>query len=303
MLNEKLLDWKYYFNKLPVYLQNAPCFPEHFKIWYELLTNINSFSDDLLGLLNIYDEEYLDKYNDKCSEFLDYIGALYGVKRHFSVNIDGIEIYIDLESTSPTRTLRDNNKDFLILIKCQICKNYNDGTWSQIKQYYNDAGLTIFSYSVASNPANVNIYLQNSETSSQVNSMFLGGLLTVQNLGITQNLELSSTLNSFLIFDGNKEWSQDETYGAYEVVLYNNTFYVHIGSGNSNPEDVGQTDWIAMDFQNEYDATTTYSQYQIVLYNGKQYISLENNNLGNDPDSSVEWHIVSIQGWDMKVWG
>ena len=183
MINNKLLDWKYYFNKLPLYLQNCECFPEHFKIWWEFLTNVDNSSDTLLNLLDIYNPNYLQE-NENCDEFLDFLGNLYGVHRNLNANGH----YLTL-----------NNEEFLLLIKAQIIKSFNNGTLKQAKEFYESAGFNIFILS--DTPATIRVYLLDANLSENLKDLFLSGLLTINNLGITQTLILASTILNYLVLD------------------------------------------------------------------------------------------------------
>ena len=141
ILPKKLRTFNYYYNKLPLFLRNSYGFVEHFKIWYDLTYNndnkgIVNIGDLLLYLLNIFDKDYLetinnmeDSDNGNASDILDKIGLLFGVSRKFSVN------YLEGAQTVHEE-LSLNNEEFLILIKCQIIKNYCNGSEIQIQDYY-----------------------------------------------------------------------------------------------------------------------------------------------------------------------
>lgn len=192
IIPEKLKDFEYYKNKLPLYLQNSYGFIEHFRIWYQIL--INGICDNaiiLLNLINIFDGNYFDfletiegvqRTSYEC-DILDKIGRLYGVNRQFRITYeDNNEI--------KTETILLNNQDFLTLIKTQIIKNYCEGTTEQINSYYKMIGLKMYVLS-ASEPATAYMYLPTSSSSSEyaysdnIKKMFLAGLLKIDSMGIT----------------------------------------------------------------------------------------------------------------------
>lgn len=223
VLIDKLKSFDYYKDKLPIYLQNSYGFIEHFRIWHDLLigqsenTGVVGASDTMLDLLDIFSDDYLDKLNaledsenGTKSDLLDKLGGLFGLRRGLKVT------YIDdTETVSENITL--DNKDFLLLIKAQIIKNYCNGTYAQIKEYYEKSGLYIVSKN-ASSPATLNIYLNNIEGSSyeyseNVKKMFLAGLLNIKSMGIQYNYSIQM-LQELLIWDSSvKGWDQ----GAWAI--------------------------------------------------------------------------------------
>ena len=200
MIAKEILNFNYYYNKLPIYLQQSPTFPEHFHIWWEFLTNVDDSADKICELINIFDSNYLTNYGDICDEFLDYIGNLYGVKRNLSVDIEGTTYQLQL-----------TQDEFLLLIKCQIIKNYCDGSRSQIDNFYKDAGLTVLM--LCQSPAIINLYLQSTNTTDNINKLFLAGLLTIENLGIAQIRMLSQDVFSYLVWDS-------PTQGTWDVNIW-----------------------------------------------------------------------------------
>lgn len=225
ILPDKLKDFNYYKNKLPLYLQNSYGFIEHFRIWYDMYigntdyNGIVSSIDVILNLLNIFDEDYLEyiaampetdvseeePYGTKC-DILDKIGNLFGVQRVFSCT------YID-EYEQITEELTLNNAEFLILIRGQIIKNYCEGTYSQIEQYYNSTGLKICITTSETDNAEAHIYLVSNEDESyseNIRKMFLAGLLRIESMGI-RYLDIYSSLDGILRWDSgisNEVWDE-----------------------------------------------------------------------------------------------
>ena len=220
ILNATLKDFKYYKNKLPLYLQQSHGFLQHYRIWFDLMTGSSDYTgvipsaDTLLELLNIFDDDYIDKLLEledsgvgtaiqdtngedildtdgeeifdtdsslygRNSDILDKIGLLFGVKRQFSVAYSK-------DSEIVTRELNLDNKDFLLLIKSQIVKNYFDGSYRQIKEYYDSVGLKLFV--ITNSAATSYLYLLKTsgyeDYSEDVEAMFLSGLLRIESMGI-----------------------------------------------------------------------------------------------------------------------
>ena len=199
IVQDKLKTFDYYKNKLPMYLQQSYGFLEHFQIWYDILNGDNNKgligqSDILLNLLNIFDEDYftwceqniIDFQKDgTVSDILDKLGLLFGVNRHLAVE------YVEDDVTKKERLVLDN-QDFLVLIKCQIIKNYCEGTAKQINAYYKDVGIRM--YVLTSNtPATANLYLDKDTNRPNLTKLFLAGLLHIESMGIKYNLTLFSS--------------------------------------------------------------------------------------------------------------
>ena len=210
MLNEKLKSFKYYLDKLPRYLQESPTFPEHFRIWVEFLNGIDKAGDDMLGMINIFDKDYLKKYGDRCEDLLDMIGQLYGVTRNFSVTYT-------LNNVETTDTLALTQDEFLLLIKAQIIKNFFNGTYEQITQFYTDANLPILMLSMGDGICIAYLYqIKGISDTANIVSMFRAGLLTIESIGIAYQ-HATIQLDDLLIWDDTEEpiskWDEGEWIG------------------------------------------------------------------------------------------
>lgn len=235
-----LRDFKYYERKLPLYLRNDDCFVEHFRLWYELLmgkgddsdgVKINEFigvsptSDLLLYLLNIYDANFLDTirslkdYNNNC-DLLDKIGNLFGLKRNFSLE------YYDLPTSTAktTATVSLTDEEFLIIIKAQIIRNYCNGTYEQVMQYYNDVGLKILPVYDDVTNASVDAYLNDDiSVTGSIDKLFKAGYLTIEHLGIRYTYSITDMLNVLNWANedgtgGNSSWADEEGKGGIFII-------------------------------------------------------------------------------------
>lgn len=220
ILPNKLATFEYYESKLPIWLRSSKTFKEHFRIWFDfLVTSTNALLcsesticsnstivkgvqytgvvhtlDRILSIVDIFADTYFSDSSSKVSkqdDWLDKIAALFGVKRAFSVTYkeNGKQVTYDLVL---------NNFELLKLIQCQIINNYYDGSYGQVKAYYEKTGLKVL-YTTADQPATCDAYLLKTDDSYSDNmtKLFLSGLLLIKSAGIvytTNQLNLTSLL-------------------------------------------------------------------------------------------------------------
>ena len=223
LIAEKLQTFEYYYDKLPLYLKNSYGFAEHFRIWFELLKSgdkngIVNVSETLLYLLDLFDDKYLEKLSQiegtlpkldtpqnvptspsygLQSDILDKIGLLFGVKRQFGIKYTENDVEVEEDISL-------NNQDFLLLIKGQIIKNYCEGTFDQIKGFYNSAGLKVYIITTDEG-ASSHVYLAEAgDYSDNVKKMFKSGLLRIESMGITYT-EGTKVIATFMVWDSAKE--------------------------------------------------------------------------------------------------
>lgn len=226
ILNDRLKEFDYYVDKLPMYLKSSYGFIEHFRVWYDLLVGraqpdlyygIIPASDTILALLNIFDSDYMqtlinlpdaDVQNgiSTNNDMIDKLAALFGVKRTFSVSYRSNETLV-------TKVLNLTDYELLILIKCQIVQSYCDGTYLQISQFYKDCGLSIICLT-STTPATCNLILQRAADSSiayseNIADMFLAGLLRIESMGIEYYQSILD-LTSLLFWDSISTWSDED---------------------------------------------------------------------------------------------
>lgn len=233
VLPEILQDFDYYKHKLPMYLQQSDGFLSHFRIWYDFLvsdkkivlndidypyTSIVGSADTLFNLLNIFDiavddyggivDNYLNYINalaevDESDEYtcdiLDKLAALFGLTRSFQVSYGLPKIYKRVKLT---------NSELLLLIRTQIIRNYCDGSYEQIRAYYETVGLRVLMYYDGSAQlTNYLLSISNAQYTytDNVQYLFLAGLLTIQSMGIAY---------SYAIYDETKAlfWATADTY-------------------------------------------------------------------------------------------
>jgi len=178
----------------------------------------------LLHLLNIYDPNFLDsiaqlKDYDDNNDLLDKIGNLFGLRRTFS--FDYYETATSETKTHTTVSL--NDREFLTLIKAQIIRNYCDGTYEQVMQYYIDANLQILPVYNDVYNASVDAYLNESNAVTEnISKLFKGGFLTIEHLGIRYTYTVAAMLNVLVWASedgslGNAVWADETTGGVFAV--------------------------------------------------------------------------------------
>lgn len=205
MIIKKLLDFKYYYDKLPLYLRNSESFPEHFRIWCEFLNGLDTTSDKLLGMVDIFDSKYITKYGDICDDYLNKLGKLYGVTRTFSVVVkeNGVDTIKPLSLTQ---------SEFILLIKSQIIKNFYQGTNEELEKFYAEANLPIVMKTSTIATCDYTLFLGvvNGIDSSATNiiNMFKSGLLTIQSAGILYTYDVYDSSRILMWDTSDRTWGE-----------------------------------------------------------------------------------------------
>ena len=200
MIDKELLDFQYYYNKLPVYLKNSYGFEEHFKIWFDLLSTMDSTEDNIMRFFDIFNPDYLsyiDELEGQGSDILDKIGKIFNIKRNLSVPyLDGAE--------KKTKFVSLNNKDFLTFIRATIIKNYCNGSFEQVNNFYTNINLPII-YIGTNIPATVNVVMLKTQgedaISEEIQTLFKGGLLNIKSMGIIYSNYTIVDFDSLAIWD------------------------------------------------------------------------------------------------------
>lgn len=210
MLIDKLKDFTYYKNKLPIYMQNTPGIVDQFYVLFQFLQEHDIAEDMLLNAIDIFNPEYLDYINSldgnsagNESDILDKIGELYGVSRSFSAP------YTFNDVNYPGNVHLDN-RWFLYLIRARIVQTTYDGGSKMAREFYVKNNLPI--YIISDNTENAScrvlfnareIGVAQTDVPENILAMFLNGLLTIKSMGISyKHLVIDSESNS-LVFDVN----------------------------------------------------------------------------------------------------
>lgn len=192
MLIDKLKKWDYYYYKLPLYIRNSYGMEEHFKVFYNLLIQLDNIEDNILYAFNVFDNEstYLSKISDGpegyVSDILEKLGYLFGITRIFDVEYEESEVLVK-------KSLKLNNHELLTLLKSQIIKNNYKGTYEESVNYYKLINLPIYLLNSV-NTAECYVYLNDNQVRSltrsnyaitdNIKEMFKANLFTLQSMGI-----------------------------------------------------------------------------------------------------------------------
>lgn len=206
MMPEGLKNFNYYYYKIPLYLRNSYGYTDHFAMLFDFLLRMDIVEDDLMKALDVLNDEFLTYINSlegatngTKSDWLDKLGALFGVTRRFSVG-DGDDLTnLDL-----------NNSEFLKLIKARIIQNNFFGTREEVLLLYKKIGLPVHLLDgETSGTARVLIDSLEPLTANE-KAMFLNNLFTVQSLGISYNTAIISfaQLGIWDSPDTNKQWDK-----------------------------------------------------------------------------------------------
>lgn len=216
MLIDKLKDWTYYCNKLPLYVRNSYGIKEHFEILYELMLTLDANEDDICDCFNFLQSDYENKVIRKYSSldaydftFLDMIASIYGISRTLDVK------YVDKDNNAVEKQLRLNNKELYTFIKTRIIQNNYDGSYKQAIEYYRSIGLSVQMFFDSTEPAKCDIYLDLSISSASENiqALFLAGMLTLKSVGIVYNEMIVS-------FDEVGIWDGADSHGKWDVATW-----------------------------------------------------------------------------------
>lgn len=221
MLSEKLKDWQYYYDKLPLYMKNSYGIQDHFRIIFGMMIAMDVAEVDICKMFDFLDEGYdkvieeYDALDGYAFSFLDMIGALYGINRSMSV-----EYYDKTAGKDVEKHLRLTNKELYVFIKSRIIQNNYDGSFIQAKQYYDSIGLPLkmFTSDNAGEHAKCYLYLdKNANVTDNIHSLFLGGLLTLKSLGIEYDVaDIDS--ERFGIWAGNA--SNADSHNSWDIALW-----------------------------------------------------------------------------------
>lgn len=194
---------------------------------YDEYSGIVQVGDTILSLLDIFDGsytdsgEYVNAYLEKIvslehawedgatsedklahpygtrSDILDKIASIYGIRRNLTISYqttpsDPIE----------TSSISLDNEELLQYIKIQIIKNYCDGSYQQLQEYYAYSNLQII-MQTADEMCTCNLYLvkfTESDELTNLEKLFLAGELSVDSMGI-QYVRQIFNVNSVLVWD------------------------------------------------------------------------------------------------------
>lgn len=187
----------YYLKKLTLFMRNSFGMEEHIEVFFNILSDIDSVTDDVLQSLDV-DNSYL--YDD----VLNKIAQIVGVSRNLSVSVGG-----------STEQLTLTNSELLRLIKTKIIQNNYNGTRSQFLENYQRIFSNIgWSFDIydGENPGTVvsTLDINNPGITDNDKDLFLSGNYTVKSLGISYvyqiiNMERAGKWDDL---NSNKGWNE-----------------------------------------------------------------------------------------------
>ena len=207
MISKELKDWKYYWDKFPLYFKNSNGIIEHFQILFDLLVQNDGLYDELFEFLDLFNPN-----SPKNMDILKKIGALYGVPSpslslNFTLTINNDEI---TQTNTPT-IIELNEMEYLILILSQIVRNNFDGSFEQSNEFYNiinkysETRLNIKQGINTFGQFETVAYLNEIPINSRINYYYMlyAGLLTLESAGIKYTYKVENVSNYLYYNDEN----------------------------------------------------------------------------------------------------
>ena len=206
-LPDNNLTLDYYVNKLTLFLRKSYGITDHVEIFYGFIRQSNITLSNMfeqLDIMNVAFDYYtpakLSEMKDNPTydnKLLDYLADIFGVSRKFNIQ------YYDDNLDYHNDALNLSDYELLLLIRMMIIKNNFNGTFDDVKKFYNDVGFKIYMITDAVSGA-VNVYLDNSPSYGKtlnIEKMFYAGLFTIESLGIryqyvTTEIALTGVWNS-----------------------------------------------------------------------------------------------------------
>lgn len=191
MLSEKLKSFEYYQDKLPLYMRNSYGILEHFDILWNVLYYVDNTEDNILKAFDILSPDYLNtvvaSYDDSPTQdqfdFLDRLAEIYGMHRDFDVE------YVQHKEIIK-KSLHLTNSELLKLIKARIIQNNFDGSYKQLREYYDSMGFPI-AILQGTLPGTAFVYISPTDLegnpitmTENERDMILANLFTIKSMGI-----------------------------------------------------------------------------------------------------------------------
>ena len=197
MLSDKLKSFEYYQQKMPLYMRNSYGILEHFEILWNLLYHLDITEDNILKAFDILNPDYINTvvytYDDSSEQdkfdFLDRLAEIYGMHRDFDVSYT-------YNNEEVKKSLHLTNSELLKLIKARIIQNNFDGTYKQLREYYDSMGFPI-AILQGNLPATAFVYISPVDLegnpiyiTENEKDMILANLFTIKSMGITYQTQI-----------------------------------------------------------------------------------------------------------------
>ena len=204
LLKQKLLEWNYYFYKIPLYLQESlpGDNPQlgiggHMKMFFDILVNSNEEGSKILDAFNITDPDYFENLdltgvtaNGTEFELLDKLAELYGFTRKMKVNDNDITL---------------TNKQLIQLLEIKIFQINWEGTRDEYLKLYETINLPISFYLDKYIPGKIITTIDESTMESNMKILYQNtNLLFIDLLGVQYERFSGSIPQNVGLFDVSK---------------------------------------------------------------------------------------------------
>lgn len=198
LLNPELKKDSYYTDKLSMFLRGCEGVPERLEILISILQLIDNNALEIVNFMDITNDDVFvklvgsqDNANDatKSIDILNKIGALYGVRQSFLVS------FLDNNLQNQTEQVQLTPFEFWLLIKARILQNCYDGTYAQMREYYEKMNLPIniithpqlshAAYVLLNTVANITVKDWTFPISNNIDYLFRAGYFTIKSMGIS----------------------------------------------------------------------------------------------------------------------
>lgn len=205
LLKQKLLEWNYYFYKIPLYLQESLPGDDpqlgiggHMKMFFDILVNSNEEGSKILEAFNINDPNYFTNLNISGVtangtefELLDRLAELYGLSRKIVLYDDDV--------------ITLTNKQLIQLLEIKIFQINWEGTREEYLKLYESINIPIKFYLDKYIPGKIITVLDMNEVENDIFLLYsYTDLLFINILGV-QYYRYSGTIPENVgIFDVSK---------------------------------------------------------------------------------------------------
>lgn len=253
MIDERLRQWSYYYDKLTLALKSSYGIDLQEKMWYDLLIKLDNMNDLLFKVLdvrNILQDEnvvspidttsnlqvllgQVDEWNnidisdfyvdDYTNIFLDYLGNIIGLNRTFSIT-----------DTTGTHYIKLTNQQYIRCIKTKIIQNNYDGSREMCNELYSSIGLDIVQYNTVNSGVVMlywnasQLYSNGVDSTNGYNSgfdsndeiLFKNGFYTLTSMGLSYEQTIIA-FNKLGIWDNPaRVWGPASTSGGVSVAVW-----------------------------------------------------------------------------------
>lgn len=205
IINEQLQSWQYYLQKVPMWLRKSERFCEHFKIWYDLLINVVNTSDNMLELLNIFDENYLENIDESMPYYISgkYKTNVYNVMTEFETFEQDVQFEVNINNKQVSQLILSVDNDNVYTLKLDGLAayqyNHTDGalTYANYQLIGRDTMNVTYDFGDSLQPVNSACYrylstlLENFDT-SESNGNFLDMLASLYGISRYINVKYST---------------------------------------------------------------------------------------------------------------